>query len=69
MSNIKPISAMFVDFKHKPKQNVAHIVLEIPGEHANDVLSKLGGFPPASESRFVGVVTLNDQMDDFIQHD
>ena len=63
----RPMTAVFVDFRHKYKQGKAHFIFEVPAEQADAFLYNLGGLPQADISRHVAITALADDPDDFLE--
>lgn len=54
--------AEFVGIKHVKGRGAMQIILEVPAETGNSVLTKLGGLPVNGESRWVGVARINGEQ-------
>ena len=55
------VAGQFVKFDAVPTRKVVRVVLEMPIEHANATLEKLGGYPDAANAKWVGVALLKGE--------
>lgn len=60
MSEHKPITAEFVNYKPLPKRSTFQLIFEVPIETADKVIEALGGTPLPGQTRVCAIVLMDE---------